>query len=190
MNMNKRALILFFLGDLVVVFLIVAFFFAPIGHAIGLGRTWTDECCIECGSFRSGTYATIFNFSFPFGFEPNGENSTQLLHDSFFSPCKEHKWWVYHLARGSIDFLGNSESHLPANYEVMKSFSRSQMKKFISDHRDLASQTAGLFFEYSRKGQNSKTYQNLRLAIDNLIDLGDASDINGILTSMDKEIRP
>ena len=44
MNMNKKTLILFFLGDLVVIFLVAAFFFAPLGHSIGLGRTWTDEC--------------------------------------------------------------------------------------------------------------------------------------------------
>ncbi len=188
--MNKKALILFLLSDMVIVFVIVAFFFAPVGHAIGIGRTWTDECCIECGSFRSGTYATIFNQSFPFGFEPRAENSIQLLHDSFFTPCKEHKWWVYHLARGSINFQGKSESHLPANYEVMKSFSSSQMKTFISDHPDLASQTAGLFFDYSRKGQNSQTYQSLRLAIDTLVDMNDASELKTVLASMAGEIRP
>lgn len=190
MNMNKKTLILFFLGDLVVIFLVAAFFFAPLGHSIGLGRTWTDECCIECGSFRKGTYATIFNRSFPLGFEPHGENSIQMLHDSFFAPCKEHKWWVYHLTRGSIDFKGSSESHLPANYEVMKNFSGSQMKTFISDHPDLASQTAGLFFEYSRRGKNSQTYQNLQLAIDAIVDMSDDSEIKTVLASMTAEVRP
>lgn len=186
--MNKKALILFLLSDLVIVFVIVAFFFAPIGHAIGIGRTWTDECCVECGSFRSGTYATIFNQSFPFGFEPNGENSVQLLHDSFFTPCKEHKWWVYHLSRGSIDFKGKSESRLSTSFEVMKTFSRSQMKSFISDHPNLASQTAGLFFDYARRGQNFKTYSHLGAAID-MIDI-DQAEIANVLASMAAEIRP
>jgi len=188
--MNKKALILFFLSDLVLVFLIVAFFFAPIGHAIGLGRTWTDECCVECGSFRSGTYATVFNMSIPVGFEVNAEDSVKLLHDSYFKTCSEHKWWVYHLTRGSIEFKGKSESHLPASFEVLKSFGRSQMEKFISSQPDLASQTAGLFFEYSRRGQSSQTYQNLRLAIDTLVDMDDSAEIKTVLASMAAEIRP
>lgn len=182
--MKKSVIILFFFSDLLIVLLIIAFFVPAIGGSVNFGRTFTDEFCVDCGSFRSGTYATLFNRSIALSHESLGPNSLKVLHDKFLPVCNEHRWCVFHLSRDSVIFQGHSEPHPPAGYEPFKNFSKDSMQKFIDMRPELASQTARLIFDYFKNGQNAKFFNDLTVAID----MDDENDINTVLTKMNTEL--
>ncbi len=182
--MKKSIIILFFFADTLIMLLIIAFFVPSIGGAVNFGRTFTNEFCVDCGSFRSGIYATLFTRSIALSHESLGQNSLKVLHDRFLPTCKEHRWCVFHLARGSVIYQGHSEPHPPAGYEPFKNFSKDSMQKFIDTRAELASQAASLVFAYFKNGRHAKSFTDLTAAIN----LDNETEITKTLSSMQSEL--
>jgi len=172
------------MGLLIVIAAVALFAPSGIGRLVNFGKTHTDEFCKECGAFRRADYLTLFVQSFETKSELYTENGIQKLHDAFFTPCRDHKWCIFHLGRGCVEFKGYSEPYPKIGFEILKHFENKKMQDFMSAKPSLASQTASILFDFAKQGNNGRLLSDLSMAID----MDDDAEISATLAGMAAEL--
>ena len=185
--MKKKFWVAFFLIDMLVVLAVIAFFVPSlgIGKIIGVGRSYTDEYCVDCGAFCKRSYIGLFWIPFLESTEMVEEVGIKTLHDKFLTPCTTHRWNVYHLVRNSLPLNFSDTPYFPFNLVAFKRDpTRTDMEAFIASYPELAAQMAPVLFDYAKRGKNNKVFSDLQLSIA----MNEEQEIKDMLASMTAEL--
>lgn len=186
--MKKLRQIIFSLITIFALFVILSLIFPKLLRILpATGRGAVDEYCVECGLFQRTSYFSLFGQIFFIEHRPNDHNGLAILHDSFFTPCKEHKMHVYHVLRNSEGFYGKYIPRPTIGFEEFRYCESEKAKKLVEMRPELARRVAAGIFKQARSGKENTGFFRWKEIIE-FHEMMNNQEIEQTLIRLEKEL--